>query len=203
MCDSYTVPEVDKKRNLESAEANSACFLQRRSLRILFFWRMRSGGGDQFFSNFLCKIQTHWEVLWNYFKYALCWHSIFELFYVQKSVFASRTCYSVCKLQNYLYCCNLSGGVALIVWFTTNGLCVKNNTIHICGANKQYKSDRGVEALLILTCEPLNVTTSVRGEWSWHVNSIVACCHSAKLHSHAAQDFRSQHAGIVWDVFYD
>ena len=34
-------------------------------------------------------------------------------------------------------CCNLSGRVALIVWFTTNGMCVKNNTIHICGANKQ------------------------------------------------------------------
>jgi len=34
-------------------------------------------------------------------------------------------------------CCNLSGGVALIVWFTTNGMCVKNNTIHIRGANKQ------------------------------------------------------------------
>ena len=26
-------------------------------------------------------------------------------------------------------CCNLSVGVALIVWFTTNGMCVKNNTI--------------------------------------------------------------------------
>jgi len=26
-------------------------------------------------------------------------------------------------------CCNLSGGVALIVWFTTNGMCVKNNII--------------------------------------------------------------------------
>ena len=34
-------------------------------------------------------------------------------------------------------CCNLSGGVALIVWFTTNGMCGQNNTIHICGANKQ------------------------------------------------------------------
>ena len=29
-------------------------------------------------------------------------------------------------------------------------------------------------------------------EWSWHVNSIVACCHSAKLSAHAARDFRSQ-----------
>ena len=27
------------------------------------------------------------------------------------------------------YCCNLSGGVALIVWFTTNGLCAKNKNI--------------------------------------------------------------------------
>ena len=31
------------------------------------------------------------------------------------------------------YCCNLSGSVALIVWFTTNGMCVKNNTM-ICVA---------------------------------------------------------------------
>ena len=29
-----------------------------------------------------------------------------------------------------LWCCNLSGGVALNVWFTTNGICVKNSTIH-------------------------------------------------------------------------
>jgi len=34
-------------------------------------------------------------------------------------------------------CCNLSGGVALNVWFTTNGMCVKNNIRHTCGANKQ------------------------------------------------------------------
>jgi len=29
-------------------------------------------------------------------------------------------------------------------------------------------------------------------EWSWHVNSIVACCPSAKLCAYAARDFRSQ-----------
>ena len=29
-------------------------------------------------------------------------------------------------------------------------------------------------------------------EWSWHVNSIVACCHGAKLCAYAARDFRSQ-----------
>ena len=50
-----------------------------------------------------------------------------------------------------------------------------------------------MEALPILTCERLNVTTSVRGEWSWHVNSIVACCHSAKLCTYGTRDFRSQH----------
>ena len=27
-------------------------------------------------------------------------------------------------------CCNLSGGVALIVWFTTNGMCAKNKIIY-------------------------------------------------------------------------
>jgi len=116
-------------------------------------------------------------------------------------------------------CCNLSGGAALIVWFTTNGMCIKNNTIMYVARTSnntvewsrwviycyygcnwdswkwwlvEAKSDRGVEALPILTCEPLNVTTSVRGEWSWHVNSIVACCHSAKLCAYAARDFRSQ-----------
>jgi len=33
-------------------------------------------------------------------------------------------------------CCNLSGGVALIVWFTTNGMCAKNK-ICMRGASKQ------------------------------------------------------------------
>jgi len=27
------------------------------------------------------------------------------------------------------WCCNLTGGVALIVWFTTNGMCAKNKNI--------------------------------------------------------------------------
>jgi len=30
-------------------------------------------------------------------------------------------------------------------------------------------------------------------EWSWHVNSIVACYHSAKLCAYATRGFRSQH----------
>ena len=52
--------------------------------------------------------------------------------------------------------CNLSVGIALNVRFTTNRMCAKNNT-HIY------------------------VAQQARIEWSWHVISIVACCHSVKL----------------------
>jgi len=34
-------------------------------------------------------------------------------------------------------------------------------------------------------------------EWIWHVMSIVACCHSAKLCAHAVRDFRSLQNGAV------
>ena len=61
-------------------------------------------------------------------------------------------------------CCNLSGGVALIVWFTTNGMCVKNNTTTYVARASNSKRDCYVVALPILTCERLNVTTSVRKE---------------------------------------
>ena len=65
------------------------------------------------------------------------------------------------------YCCNLSGGVALIVWFTTNGMCAKNK--NICTWREQAIT-----------------------EWSRRVISIVACYHGAKLCAHAARDFRSK-----------
>jgi len=65
-------------------------------------------------------------------------------------------------------CCNLSGGVALIVWFTTNGMCAKNK--NICMWREQAKM-----------------------EWSRRVIFVVACCHGAKLCAHAARDFRLQH----------
>jgi len=72
---------------------------------------------------------------------------------------------SICKCAEY--CCNLSGGVVLNVWFTTNGICVKKNTIYMWRKQAIIK-------------------------WSHQVISIVACCHSAKLFAHAARDFRSQ-----------
>jgi len=62
------------------------------------------------------------------------------------------------------YCCNLSGGVALIVWFTTNGMCVKNNTIIYVDRASNSKRDCHLVALPMLTCERLNVMTSVREE---------------------------------------
>ena len=64
-------------------------------------------------------------------------------------------------------CCCLSGGVTLSVWFTTNGMCAKNNNIYMWR-----------EHAII--------------EWLRRVNSIVACCYSAKLCAHAARAFRSQ-----------
>ena len=61
-------------------------------------------------------------------------------------------------------CCNLSGGVALIMWFTTNGMCVKNKTIIYVARASTRKRDCDMISLPILTCERLNVTTSVRKE---------------------------------------
>ena len=48
------------------------------------------------------------------------------------------------------YCCNLSGGVALIVWFTTNGMCAKNNTIIYVRRASNSKRDCDAWSLLLL-----------------------------------------------------
>jgi len=69
-------------------------------------------------------------------------------------------------------CCNLSGGVALNVCFTTNGMCAKNNNTYM------WREQAVIE-------------------WSRQVTAIVACCHSVKLCAHAAWTFRSQQNGAV------
>ena len=117
---------------------------------------------------------------------------ISKLFFLFFYFFWIFTVYISHALMLTKFCCNLSGGVALIVWFTTNGMCVKNNTIIYVAQASNSKRDCDVVALPILMCEHLNVTTSVRKERLWHMISIVACCHGAKLCAHAAQDFRSQ-----------
>ena len=66
-----------------------------------------------------------------------------------------------CPQKLRLYCCNLSGGVALVVCFTTNKMCVKNNTIIYVARASSSKTDCDVVALPILTCERLNMMTSL------------------------------------------
>ena len=50
------------------------------------------------------------------------------------------------------------------MWFTTNGMCVKNDTIIYVARASNSKRDCDVEALPIVTCERLNMMTSVREE---------------------------------------
>jgi len=59
-------------------------------------------------------------------------------------------------------CCNLSGGVALIVWFTTNGMCVKNNTIIYAARASNSKRDCEDDfcCCLLPRCEALRTCRS-------------------------------------------
>jgi len=45
-------------------------------------------------------------------------------------------------------CCNISGGVTLNVWFTTNGMCAKNNNIYVTWTS----SDRVIAAHELYCC---------------------------------------------------
>jgi len=74
-------------------------------------------------------------------------------------------------------CCNLSGGVALIVWFTTNRICANNKSIYVWR-----------EQAII--------------EWSRRVISIVACCLGVKLCAYAARDFRLQQYQQISIIMY-
>jgi len=53
-------------------------------------------------------------------------------------------------------CCILSGGVALIVQFTTNGMCVKNNIIIYVARASNSKRDCGAWSLLLLAATVRN-----------------------------------------------
>ena len=67
-----------------------------------------------------------------------------------------------CKWFVLCNCCNLSGGVALIVWFTTNGMCVKNNTI-ICvvrASNSTRDCEHDLYCCLLPRCEALRACRS-------------------------------------------
>jgi len=57
----------------------------------------------------------------------------------------------VLAMTLFFWCFNLSGGVELIVWFTTNGMCVKNNTIVYVARASNGKRDCDAWFLLLLT----------------------------------------------------
>ena len=58
--------------------------------------------------------------------------------------------------------CNLSGGVALIVWFTTNGMSVKNNTIiYVARAsNSKRDCEHDLYCCMLPRCEALRTCRS-------------------------------------------
>ena len=84
-------------------------------------------------------------------------------------------------------CCNLSGGVALIMWFTTNGMCVKNKTIiYVARAsNSKRDCEHDLYCCLLPRCEDLRIcrsgfpiatissvcfcTVSERTAWIWRL----------------------------------
>ena len=72
-------------------------------------------------------------------------------------------------------CCNLSGGIAMIVWFTTNGMCMKNNTIIYVARASNSKRDckHDLYCCLLPRCKALRT-----------------CC-SGFPYAHAARDFHT------------
>ena len=73
-------------------------------------------------------------------------------------------------------CCNLSGGVALIVWFTRNRMCVKNNTIIYVARASNSKRDCDAWSLLLLAATVWNFAHLPLGISDR--NSIKACHNS-------------------------
>jgi len=59
-------------------------------------------------------------------------------------------------------CCDLSGGIALIVWFTTSGMCMKNNTtIYVVRAsNSKRDCEHALYCCLLPRCETLRTCRS-------------------------------------------
>ena len=58
-------------------------------------------------------------------------------------------------------CCNLFGGVALIVWCTTNGMCGKNNTICVARASNSKRDCKyDLYCCLLPRCEALRIRRS-------------------------------------------
>ena len=63
---------------------------------------------------------------------------------------------------SHWYCCNLSGGVTLIVWFTTNGMWAKNNNIYAWREQAIVKeiATHDLYCCLLPLCEALRICRS-------------------------------------------
>jgi len=73
-------------------------------------------------------------------------------------------------------CCNLSGGVALNVWFTTNGMCVKNNThIHVA----RTSNDRMISSGELYCCLPPQCKTLRASRSGFPIATLVQHLYSA------------------------
>jgi len=107
------------------------------------------------------------------------------------------------KEKSYLarYCCNLSGGVALIVWFTMNRMCAKNK--NICMWRKQAiiewsrRSDLGEWPVIMLVNLVNSWLCLLNGDdesdlVGWSLLLLAATVRSF-AHMACARDFRSQH----------
>ena len=59
-------------------------------------------------------------------------------------------------------CCNLSGGVALIVWFAKNAMCVKNSNIIYAAraSNRKRDCEHDLYCCLLPRCEALHTCRS-------------------------------------------
>jgi len=126
-----------------------ACFLQSSVLQIAFFPVFMALLPFQFTAK-----GTLGMFLWKFAHFALVFcicHPDFMFDFLADFLF--------CWI---FLCCNLSRGVALIVWFTTNGMCVKNNTI-ICVArasNNKRDCEHDLCCCLLPRCEALRTVRS-------------------------------------------
>jgi len=134
-------------------------------------------------STFSINVPSCLWVNWSYTNYeksVSCYCSPLEVVCFNQSCLSTEKRYAIGYIYASVsfaswgksYCCNFSAGVALNALFTMNGMCAKNNTMYMWRKQAIIK-------------------------WSRRVNSIVACCHSAKLCALAARAFGSQHYAVA------
>jgi len=109
-------------------------------------------------SNYICCLHTEW---FETFRSAHSWQKVADPYFRVYLTFSQTQLVEMVtwQVQNVKKqgCCNLSSGVALIVWFTTNGMCVKNNTIIyvVRASNSKRDCEHDLYCCLLPWCEAL------------------------------------------------